>query len=46
MHGEKKMIYNFNFNYGVENEIVWCVTCEKLEDNVDNLSCGILPSKN
>jgi hypothetical protein len=31
MHGEGKMKSNSNFNFGVENEIVWCVAMCEIE---------------
>ena len=31
IHGEEKMKSNFNFNFGVENEIVWYVAMSEIE---------------
>ena len=31
MRGERKMKSNSNFNFGVENEIVWCITRSEIE---------------
>jgi hypothetical protein len=31
MHGEGKIKSNSNFNFGVENEISWCVTMCEIE---------------
>ena len=51
MHDERKMKFNSNFNFGVENEIVWCLRMRLFDvwdwmDNVDNLPCWNTNLKN